>query len=204
MCNKHLWPFCISRKKGKDGCIHPCDDSSRKRYTSIAPDNSSGDSKENSATQQQPTVRSLIEGKWVQEMSKNFEALSSALSETKTDLEVAKTVEQEPFMMTCRNIDSKGEVWEFMYESVQRGFIKNISKVGEECDELTPIRQWVKSTLTMPNINTMKFVQKYKNGTQTHTTLEVKPTDPDQLILTICYDEVVTVLTGRRVKEINN
>ena len=203
MCIKHLWPFCIRCEKVKNDSIHSCDDSSRKRRSSVAPEDSNGNSKENSTI---PifTERSLIEGKWVQLSAKNFASLLSALSITNTDLAVTKTLHLDPVIMTCRSLDNNGEVWEFMYESVQRGIIKNIMKVGEECDELTPHRQWVRITVTMPNKNTMNGVRKYKNGTQAHLILEVKPTDPDQIFSTICCDEVVTVFTGTRIKEVNN
>ena len=70
---------------------------------------------------------------------------------TKTDFEIAKTIHLDPLMMTCRTIDKKGELWEFEYESVQRGIIKYTLKVGEECDELTAHRQWVRTTISLPN-----------------------------------------------------
>ena len=51
-------------------------------------------------------------------------------------------------------------------ESPSRGIIKNVIKMGEECDELTPVRQWVKSVSWMRDRNTMESVRTYKNGTK--------------------------------------
>ena len=203
MCIKHLWPFRTPREKAKD-CIDSCDDSSRKRRTSTLQEGASrGDSKENSSSSQ-PERRSLIEGKWLQVSAKNFEALYSALSVTTTDIELTRNLHLDPLVMTFRIVDSKGELWETVYESVQRGIIKNLLKVGEECDELTPHRQWVRSTMTIPNKYTINCLKKYKNGTQAHLILEVKPTSPDQLTITTYYDDVVSVLTAKRVEELNN
>ena len=199
MCIKHLWPFCTRREKDNDS-IRSCEDSSRKRHPTISPDGESGgDSRENSFAPQF-AVRSLIEGRWLQTSFKNSEAFYSALSVTNADFEATKALHRDTMLMLFRTMDNKGELWEMEYESLQRGNIKNIMKVGEECDELTPHRQWVRSTMTMPNRNTIACIRKYKNGTQANVIMEVKPTEPDLLIATVYVDDVVTVVTAKRIK----
>ena len=103
--------------------------------------------------------------------------------------------------MNFHSIDDKGDIWEMACDSLQRGVIKNVLKVDEECDELTPQRQWVRTTLTMPNKNTIELLRIYKNGTQAHVIIEVKPSDPDLLIANIHVDDVATVITAKRIKE---
>ena len=199
MCIKHLWPFCISRKQDKNR-NHSCADSNGKRRSSVAPDgDSTGDSKENSATTQ-PTERSLIEGRWLQVAFTNFEAFYTALSVTNADLETNKILHKDTMVMTYRTLDSNGEVWEMVYESLQRGIIKNVMRLGEECDELTPHRQWVRSTITMPNKNTINNLRIYKNGTRSHIVMEVNPTNPDLLVAKLYVDDVETVITAIRIK----
>ena len=65
---------------------------------------------------------------------------------------------------------------------------------------MTPQQQWIKTTLTMPNKNTITLWQIFKNGTQAHVTIEEKPRDPDLLTANIHVDDEVTVITTKRTK----
>ena len=76
-----------------------------------------------------------------------------------------------------------------------------MSKLGEELDEVTPHRQWVRSIVTMKTIDTMGCLRKYKNGTQAKLVTEVKSIDPNVLTSTVHTDDIISVFTCKRIKE---
>ena len=73
--------------------------------------------------------------------------------------------------------------------------------MGEECDELTPVRQWIKSVSWMRDRNTMESVRTYKNGTKCNVIREVSSSEPDKLLLKVFVDDVISLFVHQRIKE---
>ena len=209
MCKKRLWPFRKFRDKKKEekNAIDSNDDSSRRQHSSTA---SGGDStviNERREVRAAPfhsagrkSVRgiSLIEGRWMQDVFMNAEAYYNAVATTNADLHAAKTYHEDTLFASFHPIDDEG-LWVMEYESLQRGKIKNVLKMGEECDELTPHRQWVKSFFKMTSDNVMEGLRKYKNGTQAKVFMEVQSSNPDVLTVKTIVDDIISVFMCKRI-----
>ncbi len=203
MCIQHLWPFkkSINQVKADENSINSEDDSSQKQHSlNTYGSDSKNRSGEIKTTPYYSLGQSLIRGRWVQDTFKNDLAYYNAVAATNADLHAAKAYHEDPLFASFLPIDGEG-LWVMEFESLQRGKIKNVLKMGEECDELTPHRQWVKSFFKMTSDNVMEGLRKYKNGTQVKVLIEVQSSNPDVLIVKTIVDDIVSVFIHKRIKD---
>ena len=203
MCIQHIWPFrkSINQVKNDEDTIISEDANSQKQHSlnTYGGDSKTG-SREIKATSYYSLGQSLIRGRWVQDTFKNDFVYYNAVATTNADLHAAKTYHEDTLFASFHPIDGEG-LWVMEYESLQRGKIKNVLKMGEECDELTPHRQWVKSCFKMTSNNVMEGLRKYKNGTQVKVLIEVQSSNPDVLTVKTIVDDIVSVFIHKRIKD---
>lgn len=103
-------------------------------------------------------------------------------------------------VVTYEPTDTAGE-WITIFESDKWGTVKTLLRMGEEADEMTDERQWLKSVYCMRGINCMLGLRTFRNGARCFVVRKVDPSDSDTLIVTLTVDDVTCTHVYRRLAD---
>lgn len=91
--------------------------------------------------------------------------------------------------------------WTTTFETEMWGVVKMVVRIGEEGEEMSVDRQWLRSVYRMKNRHTMVGIRTFRNGIRCYVVREVLPSTPNILNVSHTVGEVTCTHVFRRLAD---